>query len=369
VVGLVVMAILIAEIGVAPALVGMAFMLLVIPMQNYIAQQIGIIRRKMIHFTDERVKLINEMLQSIRIIKLYAWESAIEKRIAGIRTEETTILGTYLDAGGYLRELLFSVQPIIALVMLSLSAYAFDSPYDVVQTFRLLAFLSITRLPFNLLGQALKGVKDANVSIKRLNDFFLLPVIQRPTKSTQSTGPPLIKVDHATFTWEDTKKKQQQAKEDIETNENANETANNGYFQLQDISFTNMRANELIAVIGSVGSGKSSFLSAILQEMEQVVDQDTRASSCVIEGSVSYCSQVPWIQNLSVRQNILFEHFQTPITALSADLQALYAQSLEASALITDLAILPAGDETESKQNAILFGCFVVVDFCFLLCY
>eukprot|EP01031_Cornospumella_fuschlensis_P040437 gene40437-49283_t len=109
---LVVMIILIFEIGYQAALAGMAFIVVLIPLQNKIAKAIGIIRRDMVRHTDERVKLVNELLQAIRVIKLYAWEEAIEQRVNAVRQQETTWLQSYLNRSGQLRETLFSAQPV-----------------------------------------------------------------------------------------------------------------------------------------------------------------------------------------------------------------------------------------------------------------
>ena len=75
------MCLLIRTVGVGPALVGLGTQLAFIPLQNHLAAVSGRIRRDMVKDTDERVKLTNELLQSIRVVKLYAWESPMEKRI------------------------------------------------------------------------------------------------------------------------------------------------------------------------------------------------------------------------------------------------------------------------------------------------
>ena len=102
------MIIFIIEIGYAPALACMAVFCLVFPLQNICAKRIGQIRQKMVKFTDERVKLINEMLQSIRVIKLYCWEKPIEDRLMNVRNDEVAELAMYLNASSILRELLLT---------------------------------------------------------------------------------------------------------------------------------------------------------------------------------------------------------------------------------------------------------------------
>ena len=77
---------------------------------------------------------------------------------------------------------------------------------------------------------------------------------------------------------------------------------------LEKISFE-IPKKSLVAVVGQVGSGKSSLLSAILGEMEPVESENTsnvRTSPVIVDGSVAYAAQQAWIQNASVKDNILF---------------------------------------------------------------
>jgi ABC-type transport system involved in cytochrome bd biosynthesis fused ATPase/permease subunit len=99
----------------------------------------------------------------------------------------------------------------------------------------------------------------------------------------------------------------------------------------------------LVAVIGSVGSGKSSLLSAILGEMEALENSNVympprKEGNTGRENLISYCSQSPWVVNDTLKGNILFGR---PYD------EARYNQIVNACALVDDLAILPAGDMTE----------------------
>lgn len=354
------MIILIFEIGYAPALAGLGCLICLFPFQNIFAADIGKIRRKMVQFSDERVKLINESLQAIRVIKLYAWEKPIEARVNRVRTEETFWLRKYLDAAARLRELMFSAQPICALVIVTTAAYGAKKPLSLVQIFRVLAFLNITRLPLNLLGQALKNVNDGLVSLQRLNTFFLqqtLPI----NNDKKMVEHPQVDMRDVTFSWQDqdrvtdgpsSSSKSATAKEahapaavganpSLSPQDNkASSSISAQYFRLKNFSFSTKSSTELVAVIGAVGSGKSSFLSAILGEMVRISGQST------VSGTLSYCAQTPWIQNLTLKQNILFEQSMHKLTD---EMTRRYEEAVESSALLPDIKILPNGDLTESK--------------------
>jgi ABC-type multidrug transport system fused ATPase/permease subunit len=108
-------------------------------------------------------------------------------------------------------------------------------------------------------------------------------------------------------------------------------------------------AGSLVAVVGAVGCGKSTFLSAILGEVEPVDDtskvyiprSENRKGS---PGFVSYCAQTPWILNSTLKENILFGR--------SFD-EERYNEVVHACALSSDLEILPAGDMTEIGERGI----------------
>lgn len=379
--GLAICGILIYEIGYAPALAGAGCMVVLFPIQNHLAEAIGTVRRSMVKDTDERVKLTNELLQAIRVIKLYAWEKAIEERVTEVREVETKTLREYLNSASRLREVLFAAQPIFAIIMFSVAAEAMNRPLTVVSTFRLLAFLNITRFPLNLLAQALKNYKDGAVSIQRLQKFFLLPTLNSVEERKQMVEHPAITLSDASFTWIDSslvsassnghskkfskdsipasttqltssddkslnrKGEYEMVSPNSQTNSIAETDRNVSYFQFQNLNFSTKKDNELIAIIGTVGSGKSSFLSAILGEMVQL--QGERG----VQGTTAYCAQTPWIQNLTLRQNVLFA---TPANEAQNEIdQRRYEASIHGAALLPDIRILPSGDMTEIGEKGI----------------
>ncbi|CAI2360453.1 unnamed protein product [Moneuplotes crassus] len=135
--------------------------------------------------------------------------------------------------------------------------------------------------------------------------------------------------------------------------------------ELQDINLQ-IQEGEFVCVIGEVGSGKSSLLSAILGDMlylstetidanqDRTLDDELRKellqkasveqSIIKLGGSISYAQQVPWIQNKSIRENILF--------GLQMD-EAKYNEVIEMCELGPDLEALPGGDLTEIGEKGI----------------
>ncbi|CAG0905809.1 unnamed protein product, partial [Darwinula stevensoni] len=95
---------------------------------------------------------------------------------------------------------------------------------------------------------------------------------------------------------------------------------------------------KLVAVVGQVGSGKSSLLSAFLGDMEKV------SGLVHVKGEVAYVPQEAWIRNATLKSNVLF--------GKTCD-ETIYKEILKACALEQDLAILPAGDMTEIGEKGI----------------
>lgn len=125
-----------------------------------------------------------------------------------------------------------------------------------------------------------------------------------------------------------------------------------------------MPRGSLVAVVGPVGSGKSSLLSAVLGETEKrcghvtvkvsgrlqsytdtcrLINNDLVSNICSFKGSVAYVPQQAWIQNATVQDNIVFGREK---------IKTWYQRVLEACALLPDLDILPAGDATEIGEKA-----------------
>jgi len=447
------MVILMFYVGVVPALAGMFTIALLIPLQNHLAARVGILRRSLVHFTDERVKLINEVLQGIRVIKLYAWEVPIEERIYNTRDKELRLISRYLDINGILRELLFATQPIVTFVVFMVALYGMNNSLSRIEVIRVIAFLNITRLPLNLLGVAMKSMKDGVVSTERLERFLQSSTV----KNSMRTGvnccveEPQVHLANACFSWSSSSSDDSgsslsatagksipispvegdvlprtitpkdnddddahvdgdkalghdwtQATTSIEAaayeegleldirdiycnadnldeKESTNRYASmqseprmldvtsegclesdiaHSSFKLDISSFSTRSSNELIAVIGSVGSGKSSLMAAMLGEIPLVVGDTTVAtvigkndpSTVTVHGPISYCSQTPWIQNMTLRENVLFGISLN----VNPELKQNYQEVLRAAALVTDLKVLPFGDETESKMMLLL---------------
>uniref|UniRef100_A0A8C2SIC2 Multidrug resistance-associated protein 1 n=1 Tax=Capra hircus TaxID=9925 RepID=A0A8C2SIC2_CAPHI len=279
-------------------LAGVAVMVFMVPLN---AVMVAHMKSK-----DNRIKLMNEILNGIKVLKLYAWELAFKDKVLAIRQEELKVLkkSAYLAAVGTFTWVALSTFAVYVTV-------DENNILDAQKAFVSLALFNILRFPLNILPMVISSIVQSLLLQRRprLHLRLMCYLWCLPAGATNS-----ITVKNATFTW---------ARNDPPT--------------LHGITFS-VPEGSLVAVVGQVGCGKSSLLSALLAEMDKVEGHVT------VKGSVAYVPQQAWIQNISLRENILF----------GRQLQERYYKAvIEACALLPDLEILPSGDRTEIGEKGV----------------
>nr|XP_008197328.1 PREDICTED: multidrug resistance-associated protein 1 isoform X6 [Tribolium castaneum] len=294
-------------------LAGLAVMIILIPVNGYIANKVKVLQIKQMKNKDERVKLMNEVLSGIKVLKLYAWEPSFEKQILKIRTKEIQVLkeAAYMNAG---TSFIWSCAPFLV-SLVSFGTYVMVDEHNILdasKAFVSVSLFNILRFPLSMLPMMISNLVQAMVSIQRINKFMNAEELD-PTSVTHDSNEsaPLV-IENGCFNWDE---------EQV----------------LKNINIR-IEKKSLCAVVGSVGSGKSSLLSAFLGEMDKTSGRVNTV------GTIAYVSQQAWIQNATLRDNILF--------GKSFD-KSLYDKVVEACALNPDFAMLPAGDQTEIGEKGI----------------
>uniref|UniRef100_A0A670HVQ6 ATP binding cassette subfamily C member 1 n=1 Tax=Podarcis muralis TaxID=64176 RepID=A0A670HVQ6_PODMU len=275
-------------------LAGVSVLLLVLPANAFFAVKVKQLQKSQMKSKDKQIKLLSEILHGIKILKLYAWEPSYQKKIVDIREREIDVL----KSSGYLTTFsMLTLTCIPFLVSLTTFGVYFlldeENVLTAAKVFTSISLFNILRLPLFDLPTAISGIAQTKVSIIRLDDFL----------SSEDLNPQNIHTDYS-----------------------------GGKLNLE------IPEGSLVAVVGQVGAGKSALLSAVLGEMEKTGGTAQR------KGSVAYVSQQAWIQNTTLRENILF----------GLELNKLYYEKvLEACALLPDLEQLPAGDQTEIGERGV----------------
>ncbi|CAH1986538.1 unnamed protein product [Acanthoscelides obtectus] len=292
---------------------GLALMILLIPLNGYIANKVKTMQGKQMKNKDERVKLMNEILNGIKVLKLYAWEGSMEDIIHPVRQKEIKTLrqSAYLNAA---TSFIWTGAPFLV-SLVTFATYACVNTHEVLdaqKAYVSISLFNIIRGPLNMLPMVISNYIQATIALKRINDFLnaeeLDPnnVTHEPNKET-----PVV-IENGTFSW---------GEDPI----------------LRDINIKCER-NSLGAIVGAVGSGKSSLISACLGEMYKL------SGRVNTDGSIAYVSQQAWIQNATLKDNILFGQ---PYDKYK------YEKVVDACALRSDFMMLQAGDATEIGEKGI----------------
>ncbi|KAL6103555.1 abcc1 [Pungitius sinensis] len=298
-------------------LAGVAVMVLMVPINAFIAMKTKTYQVAQMKSKDSRIKLMNEMLNGIKVLKLYAWELAFKDKVSAIRESELQVLkkAAYLGA-------VSTFTWICAPFLVALSTFTVyvlideHNVLDAQKAFVSLALFNILRFPLNMLPMVISSMVQASVSLKRLRVFLSHAELQEDSvehKAAVGTSHSVSIVD-GVFSW---------SRAESPTLKRLNVSIPEG---------------SLVAVVGHVGSGKSSLLSALLGEMDKL------EGSVAVKGSVAYVPQQAWIQNATLKDNITFGQERR---------EAWYQRVVEACALQPDLEILPAGDETEIGEKGV----------------
>ncbi|TKA68436.1 hypothetical protein B0A49_08545 [Cryomyces minteri] len=357
------------------ALAGFGLLIIAMPILGRSIRSLFKRRGAINKITDQRVGLTTEILQAARFVKYFGWETSFLDRLASIRAREIRSIQILLSIRNAIMAISMSM-PIFA-SMLAFITYSLSKHTLVAgPIFSSLALFNSLRMPLNLLPLVIGQVIDASSSIDRIQEFLLAEEAQDEAEWDYESKDAVV-LKHADFTWERSptqdpdktpgkdprsnkqikeehkaeKKAEKEAKKDAKkAKHNGTETPTDGTdststlteenvhpFQLHDIDFTVGR-NELLAVIGTVGSGKSSLLAALAGDMRRT------AGSVTLGASRAFCPQYAWIQNATVKENIVFgKDFD----------QAWYDQVVDACALRPDLEMLPNGDVTEIGERGI----------------
>ncbi|KAB0353884.1 hypothetical protein FD755_023422 [Muntiacus reevesi] len=264
------------EIGM-PCLAGMAVLIMLLLLQSCFGKLFSSLRSKTAALTDDRISTMSEVITGIRTIKMNAWEKSFIDLITRLRRQEIS----KILRSSYLRGMnlasFFAVSKIMIFVTF-ITSELLENLVTARQVFVVVTLFEALRCSSTLyFPMAIEKVSEAVVSIRRIKKFLLLDEITQCYPLLPSDGKTIVDMQAFTASWE-----------------KASETPT-----LQGLSFT-VRPGELLAVVGHVGAGKSSLLSALLGELPP--SQGTVS----VHGRIAYVSQQPWVFPGTVRSNILF---------------------------------------------------------------
>ncbi|KAL0092116.1 P-loop containing nucleoside triphosphate hydrolase protein [Phycomyces blakesleeanus] len=351
------------------AIVGLGIMVVFSPVTGIITKIMTKRYKEYSAAKDKRNALVNELLQGIRMIKYFAWEDNWEKRVMEARNTELSKLIRNLSAN-----ILLSITYLAVPALVSSASFIWYTKIAGNDLTASVAFVSITlftmlRNPLNGIPDIINTVTESYVCLKRIESYIEEPeigdgIVNEPITVPEGVSPETILArigtEESVFRWhsgEPDSEPEPEVKDDAATEVTPDEQP---VFSLKVPAFE-FPTSELSIVCGPTGSGKSSFLHALLGEMDIVsgrvylpsktkLDLDTTYSvvdpeyPSLVLNKVAYVAQQAFLQHASIRDNILFGQEFDPVR---------YKKVLSQCALVKDLSIFSDGDRTEIGEKGI----------------
>ncbi|XP_073318323.1 ATP-binding cassette sub-family C member 4-like [Pagrus major] len=302
------------EIG-PSCLAGMVVLMFLMPVQTMFGRLFSKFRSKTAALTDSRIRTMNEVVSGIRIIKMYAWEKPFAALVSEVRSKEIS----KIMKSSYLRGLnmasFFCASKIIVFITFTIYVLL-GNPITASRVFVTVSLYTAVRLTVTLFfPSAIEKLFECRVSIRRIQEFLLLnemeknsPALPQDEKNPDKNKDASVEIQDLTCYWD----KSLDAP------------------SLHNVSLS-LNSNQLVAVIGPVGAGKSSLLSSILGELPD------EKGVLKVKGQLTYAAQQPWVFPGTIRSNILFGKELNPQK---------YERVIKACALKRDMELLPDGDLT-----------------------
>ncbi|KAJ7642966.1 P-loop containing nucleoside triphosphate hydrolase protein [Mycena polygramma] len=308
------------------AFVGMATMIALFPLPGYVAKILSVVQTEVLKGTDERVQVVSETMNMLRMIKMFGWEQQMEEKIGEKRRVELNWI--WWEKMAFAANALLRYISFISSISQELSAAKVFSSMTVFDLLRSqLGFISVC------VARATKG----KVSLDRLTDFLQNTELLDSFNDTpdgdfaHESSSELVGFRNVMFTWTSPDPT------------NARITPSRSPFVLKIEGEVFFRQGFHL-VVGPTGSGKTSLLMALLGEMHMIASSPTSWFNLPRGGGVSYAAQESWVLNDTIKNNIIFN---APMDAER------YKKVLYQCCLERDLEMFNARDETEIGEKGL----------------
>lgn len=304
---------------------GVVIMIIMIPLNSLLARYQKKLQKSQMKFKDERSRLTSEILNNIKSLKLYGWESPYLAKLNHVRNDKELKNLQRIGIFQAVTVMIWNFSPILV----SCATFGVfvliekDRTLSTDIVFPSLALFNLLSFPLAVIPQVISNVVEAQVSLERLHKFLHGSEIQADAvthlPAAQKAGDEAVSIKNGTFLWSKPKGDKDQK------------------VSLSGIEL-HAKKGELDCIVGKVGSGKSSIIQAILGDLHRLEGE------IKVHGSIAYVAQVPWIVNATIQENILFGHTYDP---------EFYQHVIKACALTVDLGIFAKGDQTLVGEKGI----------------
>lgn len=307
------------------AFYALAVLLLLFPLTKYVAKKFTSLDEEMMQLRDKRVTLMGQVLNSIRVVKYFSWEESIEKEVMSVRDKELHARKKLARSEVISGLAYMSVSTIVLFIALY-SHYLNGHQLTAALVFTCVSLFGLLEGPFGDMSHLISRMTNGYVGARRILTFLQEEKLERndnfqnPNKEETFS----IKLNQTNLQYQD----------HSPVIKNVNLFIDNG---------------ESVAVVGAVGSGKSTFLLGLLQELPHSngdIEFRNKEGHLVDANSINiaYLPQEAYIINSSLKDNLLFGENHTDESIINA---------LYLSAFDQDLKSLSAGLETEIGEKGV----------------
>ncbi|ETW02777.1 hypothetical protein H310_05268 [Aphanomyces invadans] len=335
--------------------VGLAAVFVILVVNAFVAILLGKEQEVLFKAKDDRMKVVHEVFGAIQIVKFNAWEEKFLDKLTELRLAELVSIWNFMRYYLVLIMFMFTTPVLVTITVFATYTLWMNEALTVEIVFTTLALFKSLQDALISLPVVVMATVQCFVSVTRINTVLLMdecdpsdvqtPATNAVLKAKYAADHTVIAFEHGSFGWHpapatdtttDATAKVGRA-EAVDPNAKAATSPEPHSVLFADVNLT-IQQGQFVVIHGAVGQGKSSLCAALLGEMRRL------DGSVFVAGDVAYFAQQPWIQNATIRDNILFGK---PFDA------AKYASVVEACALTKDIAALPAGDRTEIGQKGI----------------
>ncbi|KAJ5731311.1 uncharacterized protein N7483_005819 [Penicillium malachiteum] len=330
---------LVKVLGWKSAFAGLGVSLLIAPMNISLTKRYTSAQDKLMKLRDQKMAIVTEVLQGIRQVKFSALEEQWQKKIRQVRENELGALWSSFYYDVFLMAI-WILGP-IAFSSVSLTVYAvLNGGLSASVAFTAISVFGSLEMALAILPELITSLLEAIVSADRIDEYM-----NASEKIVNTVPGETISYEDASVAWPAEHHPEEQ-KEDEDR------------FQLRDLNF-NLPKKGLSVISGRTGSGKSLLLASILGEcdvlsgtvkvpvppvLEDRFDHLATSANWIIDDAIAYVAQIPWIENATIKANILFG---LPFN------ESRYRKVLFACALEKDLEMLPDGELTDIGANGV----------------
>lgn len=330
------------------ALAGIGYFLIATVLFFLSTRQLMVWRKSVNAETDSRVRYIKEILNNMKMLKYYAWELPFFNLVSNVRSKEMNIMLKIQFARNVITGCAVTLPLVSAMIGFLCMYGQLHGLKNAANIFSSLTLFNILTLHISLLPLALSSSGDALIAFRRIQDFLLADEEEADPNYhiyELDSSKPSLKVSNGDFSWNTEPTGDYSDLSDVSSNVSKEEKHTQQLeirlnehhaLTLRNINLE-IKHGEFIVITGSIGSGKSSLLAAFNGDISMIT------GFIELSGEALLCSN-PWIQNTTVRENILF--------GLEYNRDR-YGMVVESCSLKSDFEILPAGDMTEIGERGV----------------